>query len=469
MLTFPVSADTFKRSFLGGDGQLEISSDQDGWRALVENNRGFDKNVDRIADVKFGVNATSPLRLGRPDTLKMGISVGVEGVHQIQLIWPDTQIDPSTTRGLKPGANQLLLRLLLQGNADASVTGSVPLGPLKGTFGVTAGGSIGFERLKIYPDIMLAKEVLADAFAGIRLPQQVNTAPEIPKEGEVLAAHFGGYLTVNGQVSYGYSITGAKEIEIGKLNLDLDYKLKLAAGLTAAFKLAGEFDLEARAGARPNFVRFVVRKSRDSELNFAADFGFDADVHLKGLPDTSDDFLAKVFGTSVESTLGLFNKARTFSNVLELENVAGKLTKGAIHDLSQKLIGKALTDATVSEFVNKMLQVVDAYNNVDSRIVHFYEDSLARIPELTGTLDRLVKITSRDALKEIPGNEAWAVINRLAGTKLYDVLLDDTAFGDFVKLIKDTRSFIDDGASKEIRDVVQNLKSSFPQIGRAHV
>jgi hypothetical protein len=463
MLTFPVSASTFKRSFLGGDGQLEISSDQDGWRALVDSNREFDRSVDRIADVKFVVNATNPLKLGRPDTLKIGVSVGIQGVHQIQLIWPDTQIDPSTTRGLKPAANQLLLRLLLQGKADASVTGSVPLGPLKSTFGVTAGGSVGYERLKIYPATTLAKEILVDAFAGIRLPQQVDSAPEIPSnDGEVLVTRFGGYLTVNGQVSYGYSITGTKEIEIGKLNLDLDYRMKLAAGLTAGFRLAGEFDLEARAGTRTNFVRFVVRKSRESSLNFAADFGFDAGVHLKGMPDTSDDFLAKAFGTSVESTLGLFNKVRTFSNLDELEKAAGTLAKGAIHDLSQSLIGKALTDATLSEFLSKMLQVVDGYNKIDSRIVHLYEDSLARIPELTGTLDRLAKLTSREALKEISGNEVWGIVNRLAGPQLYDILLNDTAFGEFVKLIKDAKSFIDDGASKEIRNVVQNLKNAFP-------
>jgi hypothetical protein len=55
-----------------------------------------------------------------------------------------------------------------------------------------------------------------------------------------------------------------------------------------------------------------------------------------------------------------------------------------------------------------MLHVVDVYNNLDTRIIHLYEDSLGQIPQLMTTLNVLAKVTSRDGLKDISGDEAWA-------------------------------------------------------------
>ena len=462
MLRFPISSGTFKRSFLSGDGQLEVGSDQDAWRELVASGEPFDRTVDRVADLKVSLGTETALVLGRANTLKIGVSAGAEAVHQIQLIWPDSQVEPGTTRDLQPGASEYVVRLLLQGKADASAKGSAPIGPLKATFGVTAGGGIAYERLKIVSAAMPAKKVLQELFGGVRLPQQIDTVEEIPEPGEVVVATFAGYLNLTGQVSYGYSLTGSKDIEIGKLNLDLDYALKLSAGLSAAYSLAGEFELEARAGSRPNFVRYVVRKSRESQFNFATDFGVDAKLHLKGLPDTADEFLVKVLGAPAERALKLFGKARTYTSVEELEKAAGRVLKGTIHDLSQKLLGKALTNATLDEFLTRMLHVVDVYNSIDTRIIQLYEDCLGRIPQLMTTLNALAKVSSRDGLRDLAGDEIWALITRLAGPRLHDVLMDDSAFAEFATLVQQTREFIEDGAAKEIRDVVGTFKAAFP-------
>ena len=462
MLRFPISSGTFKRSFLGGDGQLEVGSDQDAWRELVASGEPFDRTVDRVADLKVSLGTETALVLGRANTLKIGVSAGAEAVHQIQLIWPDSQVEPGTTRDLQPGASEYVVRLLLQGKADASAKGSAPIGPLKATFGVTAGGGIAYERLKIVSAATPAKKVLQELFAGVRLPQQIDTVEEIPEPGEVVVATFAGYLNLTGQVSYGYSLTGSKDIEIGKLNLDLDYALKLSAGLSAAYSLAGEFELEARAGSRPDFVRYVVRKSRESQFNFATDFGVDAKLHLKGLPDTADEFLVKVLGAPAERALKLFGKARTYTSVEELEKAAGRVLKGTIHDLSQKLLGKALTNATLDEFLTRMLHVVDVYNSIDTRIIQLYEDCLGRIPQLMTTLNVLAKVSSRDGLRDLAGDEIWALITRLAGPRLHDVLMDDSAFAEFATLVQQTREFIEDGAAKEIRDVVGTFKAAFP-------
>ena len=257
-------------------------------------------------------------------------------------------------------------------------------------------------------------------------------------------------------------MTGSRELEVGALNLDLDYALKISAGLSAGFRIAGDFDLEARAGTSPNFVRFLVRKSRESEFNFAADFGVDAEVHLKGLPDTSDEFLSKAFGANAESVLKLFGKARTYSNLDELEKAAGKLASGAVHDVAGKLIDGVLDNTSLGAFLTRIRQVADIYNNLDSRIVHLYEDFLDRLPQLTTMLDRLAEATIPDDLKSITDPAVVALLNRLAGPGIFDVLLDGAAFNQFAKLIQDARSFLEDQANSEVRDVIARLKGAFP-------
>src|SRR5262245_37934955 len=92
MLTLPVTAGTFKKSFLNGDGTLEITSDQDAWKTLFDNSSPFNINADQIANLKIGVNGTKPLIVGGTGTLKIAVSGNVEAVHQVQLIWPDTDI-----------------------------------------------------------------------------------------------------------------------------------------------------------------------------------------------------------------------------------------------------------------------------------------------------------------------------------------------------------------------------------------
>ena len=463
MLKLPISATTFGHSFLGGDGSLEISSDEDAWLSLVDKNEPFNPKVDDVADVKVSLGTERELGLGRAGSWKIGIAASGEAGHQIHLIWPGSQLAPGISRGVAPGVDDLLVRLVLHGKADASVKGSVPAGPLSGTFGVAAGGSVGYERLVIFPKTIPARKVLEDLFAGVRLPQQVDTVADIPARGEVLVARFSGYLKLTGQLSYGYSLTRSREIDVGKLSLDLDYQLKLAASVSAAYQLAGNFEIEARAGSSPNFARFTVVKSRESEFNFAADFGLDAEHHLKGLPDSANEFLVKAIGAHAERAVKLFEQARTDSNLSELEKAAGKLLKGTIHDLSQKYIGKALTNATLNEFLTRMLSVIDNYNRIDTRIIHLYEDFLDNILGLTETVNLVAAAaTTRDGLKDISDNQAWALITRLAGPRLHDVLMEEAAFAEFAQLVKDAKSFLDQGAKKEIRDLVATFKKAFP-------
>ncbi len=462
MFSIPVSNATFRRSFLDGNGTIEIEPDKDVWGLIARGGGPFTPDIDRLVDVRFSAGTTRPLAFGRADTLKMNVGAGAEVRHQLQVIWPGDATDAATTYNLKPAANELLMRLMLRGTGDVSAAGSAPVGPLSATFGVKAGGTVSYERLKTYSRTDPAAGILRDLFGGIRLPQQIDSVAEIPEPGEVIATRLGGYLNLSGEVSYGYSVSGTRSVEAGQLDLDLAYKLRLVAGLSAAYHLAGDFQIEARAGSQPNFARFTVRKSKESEFNFAADFGFDAAISLTGLPDSADEFLVKAFGADAERILGLFGKARKYSGLAELEKTAGKLAVGALHDLAQPLIGKALSNATLGEFVEKLNQAAEAYDSLDSRIVHLYEDYVERLPQLQQALAKISAAADREALKLIADAESWSVIRRLTGGKLLDTLLDDGEFKAFSNLIAKAVDLAHDAAKAQIREVIARLKGALP-------
>jgi len=53
MLIFPLNTETFKKSFLSGDGQIELHSDQDTWMTLIATGGKFLPTVTRVAGVNF--------------------------------------------------------------------------------------------------------------------------------------------------------------------------------------------------------------------------------------------------------------------------------------------------------------------------------------------------------------------------------------------------------------------------------
>ena len=81
MLIFPINTETFKKSFLSGDGQLELQSDQDMWLTLVATGGKFLPNIDRVADVNFKFGNSQKFRFGGAGGMKLGISAGA--IHQI--------------------------------------------------------------------------------------------------------------------------------------------------------------------------------------------------------------------------------------------------------------------------------------------------------------------------------------------------------------------------------------------------
>ncbi|MDX2154139.1 MAG: hypothetical protein SFV54_25590 [Bryobacteraceae bacterium] len=463
-LSLPVTQENFRRTFLNGAGTLEFATDRDLWSALFRNGGKFTDDVDRIADLS--VSAGTKLTFGKKGGLALGLNVSGSAMHQMQVYFPGADAEGLRAYGLRDllTGDQLCLRLSLGAKGDAALSGSFPAGPLSATFGVAAGGSVGYERLKFYRQDQTVADIIGDFFKTMRLPQQADTVSEIPDPGEVLITHLSGYLKLNAGLRWGYSVTGSKSFEANQLKLDLEYAVRAMAAVSVGYQMAGEFTLESRRGSRPNWVRLVVRKSRSSRFSFAADFGLDADVKLDGLPADADEFLSKLIGSDAERILGYFDKARKYANVEELEKEAGKLAKGFIHKLAQEQLGAALTNANLDAFLAKMSVVTEAFANLDKRILGLYQDFLNGNSDIAKVMGLLASVASRDRLQSLVNTEslAFALLRRLLNERAMDALLDDAEFRRFLELAQKADQFFNGSKEKDVKEFVDRVRQEFP-------
>jgi hypothetical protein len=468
MLVFPINTETFKKSFLSGDGQIELQSDQDIWMTLVATGGKFLPTVTRVAGVNFKFANEGKFRLGRGDGMRLSVSAGADA--EIRLIWPDENDEALKALGLSEflTVDKVYARLSFSANGDMAADARIPSGALtlSGAFGIGAGGKVAYERLKVYNADGSAKEILSDLLAGTRLPQQVDAAAEMPEPGETLVTRFSGYLKLKAGMNWGYQMTGSRSIEFNQLNLDLDYALRAMATVSVGFQLAGDFSVEARRGAEGGWARFVVRKSRDSQFDFAADFGIDGEIELRGLPQSADEFLIRLIGADAGTVLDFFKKTEQYASLDKLEEKFTPMVKSFIHDWSIDLIGKALDDDTLRNFLGAARQVAETYNNLDERIVNLYHAYLDKIPQLRRALGLLAGMsvpaelagTADDAQED--ALDVWDVAQLLWGTNVYPLLLQNERFAEFSKLAGKAQAFVEDGATAPLRNLLSKLKSA---------
>lgn len=487
---FLLNSDTFKKSFLSGDGQLDLQSDQNIWATLLANDGKFLPTIDRIADISFGFKDDQKLRFGSKAGMKLGVSASA--ANQIHLIWPKQSDDDEDEKVLKAYGltdnltdDKLYVRLVFSAQGDVKVSGSTPVpfpvGPLSATFGIGAGGNVAYEQLKLYDAEQTAAAILGDLFASVRLPQQIDSVAELPAPGEVIATRFGGYLKLKAGLNWGFQMAGSKKFDVNQLHLDLDYALRTMAAVSLGYQLAGDFSIEARRGAADGWVRFVVRKNRDSQFNFTADFGLDASAKLNGLPDSADEFLTRLIGTDAETVLGYFKKAQQFDSLDKLEAALTGMTNDFIHKWSQQLIGKALDATNFKEFFDAAKKVADTYTNLDQYIVDVYHAYLNKIPQLQTALTvlagisnpaELANLINSDDIKDEDSISTLELVQLIWGTNVFPLLLQNSDFLAFTKLTQKAHDFITDGATKPVRDFIANLKqelgldSLFGQLGK---
>ena len=447
-----------------------MQSDQDIWLTLIATGGKFLPNISRIARVNFKFANEGKFRFGREGAMRL--SVGASADHEIRLIWPDEDDETLKALGLNEFLTEekLYARLFFKANADLAADAKFPVGTLSANFGIGAGGAAAYERLKSYDAERSAKEILGDLLAGARLPQQVDSVSEIPEPGEALITQFGGYLKLKAGMNWGYEMTGSRSIEVNQLNLDLDYALRMMAAVSAGYSLAGDFRIEARRGAEDGWARFVVRKSRESQFNFTADFGLDGKIELKGLPESADEFLIRLIGADARTVLDYFQKTRNYASLDKLEEELTLMIKGFVHDWSLDLIGKALSNDTLQDFLNIAQKVAATYNELDARIVNLYHSYLDKIPHLRRALGLLAGVSSPLELAELTETDddeemaaamdAWDVAQLLWGTNVYPLLLQNEKFEKFSELAQQAQAFVEEGATEPVRNFIAKLKSA---------
>ncbi|MDQ3009141.1 MAG: hypothetical protein M3X11_00335 [Acidobacteriota bacterium] len=474
---FLINSDTFKKSFLSGSGQFELQSDQNIWMTLIVNDGKFLPTIDRIADVNFSFANNQQLKLGSQTGMKLGISASA--VNQIYLIWPKQSDDDDDEKILKAYGladaltdGKLYVRLLLSAQGDVKASASVPIGTLSTTFGIGAGGNVAYERLMLCDAETSAKKILGDLFAGVRLPQQIDSVAEIPAPGELLATRFGGYLQLNAAMNWGYQMSGSRSFDFNQLKLDLSYALRTMASVSLGYQLAGDFSIEARRGASDGWVRFVVRKNRDAQFSIAADFAFSEDHALRGLPQSADEFLTRLIGADAQTVLGYFHEAQKYSSLDALQKALTPLTQQFIQEWSTGLIGKVISDQTLNEFLGAAQKVADTYTNLDQRILDLYQTYLNKIPQLQKALALLTGATNPAALAALLSSDedaadsdklgTWEIAQIIWATNIQPLLLFNDEFQKFSQLAQKAQAFITDGATKPVRDFIAKLKAFLP-------
>jgi hypothetical protein len=244
------------------------------------------------------------------------------------------------------------------------------------------------------------------------------------------------------------------------------------AAVSLGYKLAGDFSIEARRGVEDGWARFVVRKNRDSQFNIAADFAFSEDHTLNGLPQSADEFLTRLIGADAETVLNYFHQAQKYSSLDALEKALTPLAKQFIHEWSVDLIGKAISDETLNEFLAAAQKVADTYTNLDQRIVDLYQSYLNKIPQLQKALALLTGATNPTALAALLNSDeeagesdklgTWEIAQIIWATNIQPLLLFNDEFQKFSQLAQKAQSFITDGATKPVRDYVAKLKAFLP-------
>jgi hypothetical protein len=473
VLPLPINTNTFRRSFLGGDGTLEIHSDGDVWKDLVTSGGVFTPDpgeVDQVADLKVGVKSTKAVRLGAQDGLSLTFGGDFETANRIELIWPSAS-DPILTRpetSLTDG--QLYVRLIMfaKGNASAKGHFAAPAG-VKVDFGLSAGGHASYELLRRFEASQTAREIITGLFQSVRLPQQIDGIAELPQPGEVLIVRLGGYLQLSSRATWGYSLSGARALDLKapRLDLEIEYALKVAASVNVKYRLAGDFELRACRGSEDGWVRYIVRKSRESEFSFAADLGADLKTALTGLPEgenAADTFIAQVLGADAESVLNALAKARELSTLDALQKEVNRLAATAVDKLALAWLDRALDQDNVNAFFDHVGKAIDEYEKLDKRIIQLYDDAIGKLPKLTQTLDTLASFTPerlKDALADAAGagnRDIAEFVQRTWGDDVFDLLLEKTGFDQFQSFVKEAQDFVSEGAHEHIKTLVKIVK-----------
>ncbi len=464
MITIPIGPLSFSRDFLDGQGHLDFDLP-----AGLKADAPFAPTVTDVFSTGGSMDKTD-LTFGDANGLAIGASVGGGGAVKIELVWPGSASPFAKAYELAVPAGRVGARFHVDGRATGSLTGAVPLpsGIGRFSFGLKAGSDVAYDRYCEYDATTTALALLQDLVTKPGLPQQCGTPATVPQAGEILVFGYDGFLDLTAEVTAGYELIRHESVTLQDLDTALEYGLRLKASAKVGYKIAGTFEIAARGGSGPTWVRLIVKKHRASQLDFAAAFKADAIAAVTGLPSSADEFLAGVFGADVRRVLEVFQKIRADSNLDTLQADVDRLLIGSVNRLANKWLGRALDRANVQQFQAAAAKVVDEYEasnaNRLTAAVHLYEDYVERqdVAALVAALEKIVALPNRDALATLDDPEVWQIVLRLGGGNAATLVADDESFAELQAVARAGLDFAQGGLQPQLKDIVDELKSRLP-------
>jgi hypothetical protein len=461
VITIPIGPLSFSRDFLDGQGHVDFDLP-----AGLKADAPFAPTVTDVFSTGGSMNKAD-LTFGDPNGLAIGASVGGGGAVKIELVWPGSASPFAKAYELAVPAGRVGARFHLDGRAAGSLSGAVPLpsGIGRFSFGLKVGSAVAYDRYCEYDATTTSLALLQDLLTKPGLPQRCGTPATVPHPGEILVFGYDGFLDLTSAVTAGYELIRHESVTLQDLDTALEYGLRLKASAKVGYRIAGQFEIAARPGSGPTWVRLVVKKHRAAQFDFAAAFEADAIAAVTGLPSSADEFLAGVFGADVRRVLEVFQKIRADSDLDTLQADVDHLLIGSVNRLANKWLGRALDRLNVQEFQAAAGKVVDEYaaGNTDrlTAAVHLYEDYVDRqdTATLVAALEKIVALPSRDALATLDDADAWQIVERLGGGDAATLVADDESFAELQAVARTGLDFAQGGVQPQLKDIVDELKA----------
>jgi hypothetical protein len=463
MLKLPVTEKTFKKGFLGGQGEFELTGTT-GLAAALTPEKPFPEKARTLVAVKAG-GSTPQLKFGNETiACTASFSAGADLALTLARAGDGTTL-PAGAAALAPDRLGVLLALGAHANAQAGAAVAAPAGF---SFGLSAkaGTAVTFERYLEFGRETPARSILDAVLSDLRLPQSRSSVSDLPLPGEVVQFSYAGFLELAAALNWGYSMTGSEGFTVRDIQAKLDYALRAKAFLTLNYRLAGDFAIALTRGHADGWARLTVRKRRDSQFQAAAGFDFTAKADLSGLPETPNEFLAAFLGADARTALDVLDKAVNATDVEALEKLAGKLLSGVVTDLAERWTGGILDSAQLGTFLANLRKAIGAYKSIDERLVdtvmELYEKTLGpNKAALEHALAIVSKLSGPQDLVALTDQGAWNLIQQIVGGDVFKLIAGDSlaVFADLQAVVAGVLKMVIAPDFDKLRDLVAALKS----------
>lgn len=436
MFVIPISKETLPFCApldIAGSIQLQLPDEA---LSRLRTNEAFSSQTafgpDKVIGVGFQLDGHGSFKLGPVGGIALSLNTGAAAT--LDLVWPGEDPAPLVPYGLTVASDQLYLVLTCSGQAavGASAMQQFPSYALSAAFGLKTGANIQFAYLKPFNQNTGSADILKQLFKGLRLPYNVTSVEDLPEAGEVLALQYGGYLSLQTQAAWGYTLERFDEHKLGNLQLRQKIEISSALSLSASFKIAGQFGIELWRGSEDGWARVVVRKNRSQAFTAAADLDVNVVPQVEGLPEDASQFLEALLGLDLPDHIDQAAAAIKLKPE-ELEKWLGEKADGLTERLFRTLFQKWFPDqairARAEPFIDILRSVLDRYEQLrqsDEHLIQIASSFTAEQLERVRSL--LANLQARTDLQSITDSVFWRLIRTLLPDRYFEFLTDEKVF-----------------------------------------